>query len=383
MGGHQPARLVVEEQPRALARAAAAAPSTAMRSRWVTLSAGEEITAPLTATRPAAIQASASRREASPARAITLAMRSPDFVGHVGHGACRHTLLPVCMERRHDVMASPSFMQFALEEARAAAARGEVPVGCVIVRDGAVVARAGNRTLADKDPTAHAELLAIRAGGGRARLGAAHRLRSLCDAGALRHVRGGDVVCPHPPALFRRRRSEGRRGRARRAVFRSATCHHRPEVYGGIGESECAALLQDFFAARRWRAGLTVCRPACPCRAAAAPAWRRVGNRRVALRMRGGGCVGLRRVVPVFGMMSLDANTADAHGGCFREANLARRQFWRAMREIAGAGKDLLTVRRALRRAARIPTPCRRAGGSSRPWPARIRMWRCRRARGR
>ena len=59
-------------------------------------------------------------------------------------------------------MASPSFMQIALEEARAAAARGEVPVGCVIVREGAVVARAGNRTVADQDPTAHAELIAIR-----------------------------------------------------------------------------------------------------------------------------------------------------------------------------------------------------------------------------
>ncbi len=55
-----------------------------------------------------------------------------------------------------------SFMQLALDEARAAAARGEVPVGCVIVRDGEVLVRAGNRTLADKDPTAHAELLAIR-----------------------------------------------------------------------------------------------------------------------------------------------------------------------------------------------------------------------------
>ena len=60
-------------------------------------------------------------------------------------------------------MAMPSFMDMALDEARQAAARGEVPVGCVIVRDGAVVATAGNRTLADHDPTAHAEMLAIRA----------------------------------------------------------------------------------------------------------------------------------------------------------------------------------------------------------------------------
>src|SRR5471030_3186500 len=60
-------------------------------------------------------------------------------------------------------MASPNFMSIALEEARAAQARGEVPVGCVVVRDGEVLARAGNRTLADRDPTAHAELLAIRA----------------------------------------------------------------------------------------------------------------------------------------------------------------------------------------------------------------------------
>ena len=79
-------------------------------------------------------------------------------------------------------MASPSFMQMALEEARAAEARGEVPVGCVIVRGGEAIARAGNRTLADKDPTAHAELLAISGGRGRARLRAAHRLRSLRDA---------------------------------------------------------------------------------------------------------------------------------------------------------------------------------------------------------
>ena len=72
-----PRGLLIEEQPRALARRAAAGRRRRYGRRRVTLSAGEAITAPLTATRPAAIQASASRREASPARAITLAMRSP------------------------------------------------------------------------------------------------------------------------------------------------------------------------------------------------------------------------------------------------------------------------------------------------------------------
>src|SRR5882762_402621 len=95
----------------------------------------------------------------------------------------------------------------ALDEARAAGSRGEVPVGCVIVRDGEVLARAGNRTLADKDPTAHAELLAIRA--------AAHALGS-------ERLTGGDVVRARPAALFRRGRSEGRRGGKRRALLCAA-----------------------------------------------------------------------------------------------------------------------------------------------------------------
>src|SRR5690606_4635672 len=79
------------------------------------------------------------------------------FLGLVGHDG---RLIADLMAA---VPPAPSFMQLALEEARAAAGRGEVPVGCVIVRQGEVVARAGNRTLAEKDPTAHAELIAIRA----------------------------------------------------------------------------------------------------------------------------------------------------------------------------------------------------------------------------
>ena len=127
-------------------------------------------------------------------------------------------------------MPSLAFMDLALAEARAAAAAGEVPVGCVIVRDGEVIARAGNRTLADRDPTAHAEMLAIR----QAADALSERLTD-CDLyvtlGALRHVRGGDLVRAHPPALLRRGRPQGRRGRERRALLR----HRRPDVYGGIG----------------------------------------------------------------------------------------------------------------------------------------------------
>ena len=122
----------------------------------------------------------------------------------------------------------PSFMDMALDEARKAQDLGEVPVGCVIVRDGAVIAATGNRTLADRDPTAHAEMLAIRAAAATARLRAADRLRPPCHARALRHVRGGDVVCAHPQALLRRARSQGRRGRATACGF----SRRRPAITG-------------------------------------------------------------------------------------------------------------------------------------------------------
>lgn len=148
-------------------------------------------------------------------------------------------------------MASPSFMQLALEEARAAAARGEVPVGCVVVRDGQVVARAGNRTLADKDPTAHAELLAIRAAA--AALGT-ERLTD-CD---LYVTLEPCAMCAAAMSFARIRRlyfgaGDEKGGAVEHGVrfFAAATCHHRPEVYSGIGESEAAALLKEFFQARR------------------------------------------------------------------------------------------------------------------------------------
>ena len=148
-------------------------------------------------------------------------------------------------------MASPSFMQLALEEARAARARGEVPVGCVIVCGGEVVARAGNRTVADKDPTAHAELLAIRAAA--ARLGS-ERLTD-CD---LYVTLEPCAMCTAAMSFARIRRlyfgaADPKGGAVEHGVrfFSSPTCHHRPEVYGGIAETECATLLRDFFAARR------------------------------------------------------------------------------------------------------------------------------------
>jgi tRNA(adenine34) deaminase len=148
-------------------------------------------------------------------------------------------------------MASPSFMQQALDEARAAAARGEVPVGCIIVREGAVVARAGNRTLADKDPTAHAELLAIRQAAGA--LGS-ERLTD-CD---LYVTLEPCAMCAAAMSFARIRRlyfgaGDPKGGAVEHGVrfFAAPTCHHRPEVYGGIGESDAAGLLKEFFQARR------------------------------------------------------------------------------------------------------------------------------------
>jgi tRNA(adenine34) deaminase len=142
-------------------------------------------------------------------------------------------------------------MSIALEEARAAAARAEVPVGCVIVREGQIVARAGNRTLADKDPTAHAELLAIRAAA--AALGSA-RLAG-CD---LYVTLEPCAMCAAAMSFARIRRlyfgaADPKGGAVEHGVrfFAAPTCHHRPEVYSGIDENESAALLKEFFQARR------------------------------------------------------------------------------------------------------------------------------------
>jgi tRNA(adenine34) deaminase len=156
-----------------------------------------------------------------------------------------------CARDKGKNFVAPPFMQIALEEARAAQERGEVPVGCVIVRDGDILARAGNRTLADRDPTAHAELLAIRAA---AKALGSERLTG-CD---LYVTLEPCAMCAAAMSFARIRRlyygaADPKGGAVDNGVrfFSAATCHHRPEVYGGVNESEAAVLLRDFFKARR------------------------------------------------------------------------------------------------------------------------------------
>ena len=148
-------------------------------------------------------------------------------------------------------MPTDSFMEAALAEARAAAAAGEVPIGCVIVCDGDVIAQAGNRTLADRDPTAHAEMVAIR----RAADALGSERLTDCD---LYVTLEPCTMCAAAISFARIRRlyygaADPKGGAVESGVryFSAATCLHRPEVYGGIGESEAAALLREFFVARR------------------------------------------------------------------------------------------------------------------------------------
>ncbi|MGP0090249.1 MAG: nucleoside deaminase [Xanthobacteraceae bacterium] len=144
-----------------------------------------------------------------------------------------------------------SFMDLALDAARDAAAAGEVPIGCVIVRDGAILARAGNRTVRDRDPTAHAEMLAIRQA---AALLGSERLVD-CD---LYVTLEPCPMCAAAAAFARVRRlyygaADPKGGAVESGVryFASPTCHHRPEIFNGIAATEAAALLRAFFAAKR------------------------------------------------------------------------------------------------------------------------------------
>ena len=142
-------------------------------------------------------------------------------------------------------------MDLALKAAETAGKSGEVPIGCVIVRDGEVIAAAGNRTLTDRDPTAHAEMLAIREA---ARVVGSERLVD-CD---LYVTLEPCTMCAAAISFARIRRlyygaADPKGGAVDSGVrfFASPTCHHAPEIYSSVGEREAAMLLREFFKARR------------------------------------------------------------------------------------------------------------------------------------
>jgi tRNA(adenine34) deaminase len=142
-------------------------------------------------------------------------------------------------------------MDLALAAAEQAQNAGEVPIGCVIVRDGEVIATAANRTLSDRDPTAHAEILAIRQAA--AQLGS-ERLVD-CD---LYVTLEPCTMCAGAISLARIRRlyygaSDPKGGAVESGArfFAQPTCHHAPEIYSAVGESRAAGLLRAFFQARR------------------------------------------------------------------------------------------------------------------------------------
>lgn len=144
-----------------------------------------------------------------------------------------------------------SHMDIALTEARAAAARGEVPVGAVITQDGAIIAQAGNRTWELNDPTAHAEMLAIRAA---------------CATLGQERLTGCDLYvtlepCPMCAAAISNARiarlyyaaADPKSGGVAQGprIFTHPQCHHRPDIYDGISATAAEQLLRDFFAAKR------------------------------------------------------------------------------------------------------------------------------------
>ena len=148
-------------------------------------------------------------------------------------------------------MNAPSFMDLALKAAEKAGKSGEVPIGCVVVRDGKVLAAASNRTLSDRDPTAHAEILAIR---DAARELGSERLAD-CD---LYVTLEPCTMCAAAISFARIRRlyygaADPKGGAVESGVrfFASPTCHHVPEIYSAVGDNEAAALLKEFFKARR------------------------------------------------------------------------------------------------------------------------------------
>lgn len=146
----------------------------------------------------------------------------------------------------------PSAIEIALEEARAAARRGEVPVGAAVTdAAGGLLARAGNEVEARRDPSAHAEMLALRAAA------AARGDKFLADC-TLTVTLEPCPMCAQAASLFRLRRvvfgaydPKGGGVEHGARVLAASSCHHLPELVGGVREGECATLLRAFFAARR------------------------------------------------------------------------------------------------------------------------------------
>ena len=146
---------------------------------------------------------------------------------------------------------APSFMDLALKTAESAGKAGEVPVGCVVVRNDEVIATAANRTLTDYDPTAHAEIVALREA---AKKIGSERLVD-CD---LYVTLEPCTMCAGAISFARVRRlyygaADPKGGAVESGVrfFASPTCHHAPDVYSGISGTEAAEILKDFFAERR------------------------------------------------------------------------------------------------------------------------------------
>jgi tRNA(adenine34) deaminase len=143
-------------------------------------------------------------------------------------------------------------MELALEDARAAAERGEVPVGAVVTdAAGVVLARAGNQVEAGQDPAAHAEMLALRAAA------AGRGVKYLADC-VLTVTLEPCPMCAQAASLYRVKRvvfgaydPKGGGVEHGARIFAAASCHHAPEVVGGVREAECAGLLRDFFARLR------------------------------------------------------------------------------------------------------------------------------------
>ncbi|GLH81000.1 tRNA-specific adenosine deaminase [Bradyrhizobium sp. SSBR45G] len=142
-------------------------------------------------------------------------------------------------------------MDLALKAAESAAISGEVPIGCVVVRDNQVIATAANRTLTDRDPTAHAEVLALRQA---AQVIGSERLVD-CD---LYVTLEPCTMCAGAISFARIRRlyygaADPKGGAVESGVrfFASPTCHHAPEVYSAVGEQQASQMLREFFKARR------------------------------------------------------------------------------------------------------------------------------------